>query len=132
MPWYVHRSYRSSEERLAGLVSVGGPFEQLADAEWMRSQWPLDGPSNSAYINQEPYPAPTGKPGRVWVVAATDAELEKRFPDYVFRVGPFASRRQGQRWIDDTSSAIIDAVPWMFASDGRWTTTFEPDLKTIL
>jgi len=47
-------------------------------------------------------------------------------------VGPFASRKQGQRWIDDTSSAIIDAVPWMFASDGRWTTTFEPDLKTLL
>jgi|SRR6476469_9120698 len=132
MPWYVHRRYRGSEERLSGLVSIGGPFQRREDAEWMRSRWPLDAPSNSAYINREPYPGPAGKPGRVWVVAATDAKLDERFPDYVFKVGPFASRKQGQRWIDDTSSAIIDAVPWMFAPDGKWTTTFEPDLKTLL
>lgn len=129
MPWYVHRRYRSSEELLAGLVSVGGPFAQRADAEWMRSRWPLDAPANKAYVDEEPFPEPTGSAGRVWVIAATDSKLAERFPDYVFKVGPFASRKQGQRWINDTSLAIVDAAPWMFS--GAWTTTFEADLRTI-
>jgi hypothetical protein len=45
-------------------------------------------------------------------------------------VGPFTSRKQGQRWIDTASAAIVKAVPWMFAPDGRWTVVFEADLRT--
>jgi hypothetical protein len=131
MPWYVHRRYRTSEEPLAGLVSVGGPFGRRDDAEWMRSRWPLDAPANKAYVDEEPFPEPAGTADRVWVVAATDPKLAERFPDYVFKVGPFASRKQGQRWIDEVSLAIVEAVPWMFSGTGGWTTTFEADLRTI-
>lgn len=132
MPWYVHRQYRPSEEPLAGLVSIGGPFAQRADAEWMRSRWPLDAPANMAVVDEKPFPEPTARAGRVWVIAVTDAKLAERFPDYVFRVGPFASRKQGQRWIDATSLAIVDAVPWMFSGNGQWKTTFEADLNSIV
>ena len=131
MPWYVHRRYRPFEP-LAGLVSVGGPFEQHADADWMRRRWPLDAPSNKAYVDERPFPEPIATAGRVWVIAATDPKLAERFPDYVFKVGPFASRRQGRRWIDDASAAIVDAVPWVFSADGGWTTTFEADLRAIV
>jgi hypothetical protein len=131
VPWYVHRRYRhSAEEPLAGLVSVGGPFEWREDAEWMRARWPRTAPPNTSYIDDKAFPEPVGKPGRVWVVAATDAQLEERFPGYVFKVGPFASRRQGRRWIDAASAAIVEAVPWMFAPDGRWTVVLEADLRT--
>jgi hypothetical protein len=130
MPWYVHRRYRGSEERLAGLVSIGGPFQRRQDAEWMRTHWPRTAPPNAAHVDQKPFPEPIAKPGRVWVVAATEARLGERFPGYVFKVGPFTSRKQGQRWIDTASAAIVKAVPWMFAPDGRWTVVFEADLRT--
>ena len=130
MPWYVHRRYRHSvEEPLAGLVSIGGPFEWREDAEWMCAQWPRTAAPNIPYIDEKPFPEPSARPGRVWVVAATDAKLRERFPGYVFKVGPFTSRRQGQRWIDAASVAIVEAVPWMFAPDGRWTVVFEADLR---
>jgi hypothetical protein len=132
MPWYVHRQYRPSEEPLGGLLSIAGPFERRADAEWMRSRWPLDAPSNKAYVDAEPFPGPTATRSRVWVAAATDAKLAERFPGYIFKVGPFASRKQGERWIADASTAIVKAVPWMFTPGGRWTTTFEADLRPIV
>ena len=131
MPWYVHRRYRhSAEGPLAGLVSISGPFESCEDAEWMCARWPPTAPPNIPSIDEKPFPQPAGKPGRVWVVAASDAKLGERFPGYVFKVGPFASRRQGQRWIDAASAAIVESVPWMFAPDGRWTVVFEADLRT--
>lgn len=132
MPWYVHRRYWPFEVPLAGLVSIGGPFEQRADAEWMRNRRPLDAPSNKARVDEKPFPEPAATAGRVWVVAVTDVKLAERFRGYVFTVGPFASRKQGRRWIADASAAIIDAVPWMFSSDGEWTTTFERDLRAIV
>ena len=131
MPWYVHRRYRhSGQGPLAGLVSIGGPFAWREDAEWMRTHWPRKAPPNTSYIDEKAFPEPAAKPSRVWVVAATDAKLGERFPGYVFKVGPFTSRKQGQRWIDAASEAIVEAVPWMFAPDGRWTVVFEADLRT--